>query len=181
MRMIRRTISTLLALQLLVSFGLCGAVCCASGNASPAAQASSREHSHGGHSANHESSPKPAAKKHCHTKSEPAQAEQAPEQEKDKDEHQVQANNAHHGHAKKPSAGFSAAAALQKACACGEANQPASELSQSNPSSNVKQAVIDCSPLRHCVEDALPPRLALRHSSRPHSPPDGGFQLSLRI
>ncbi len=176
-RTIRITIATLLAAQMFFTFGLCGAVCCASVNAVPAAQASSPEHSHGGHSANHESSSKPAAKKHCHIKSEPTQ----PEQAKDKDEHQVQANNAHHGHANKPSAGFSAATASQKACACDKANQPTFELSQSNPSSNVKQAVVDCSPLRHCVEDALPPRLALRHSFRPHSPPDSGFQLNLRI
>ncbi|MEO6726802.1 MAG: hypothetical protein ABIU20_01425 [Blastocatellia bacterium] len=160
-----------------ITFGLCAAVCCAGANTSPIARASSPEHSHGGHSVNHESSPKPAAKKHCHTESEPTQ----PEQAKEKDEHPVLANNSHHGHGQKQPASFSTAAASLKLCACGEANQPTIELSQSIISSNVKQAVIDCSPSRYCGEEALPPRLALRHAFRPHSPPDGGLKLNLRI
>lgn len=166
--MIRRTISTLLALQLLVSFGLCGGLCClASGDAS-AAKVEIRE------------SEEPAAEiSHC-----PLHARKAAET---KSQHLATATASHQK--AKASAALSRAGSNQRPktirnadCCLHRGSAPDAEPSQASTTlqSHKHFAVLQPAPWRESLIDQSPspspPKPGLIWS-QPHA----GFQLSLRI
>lgn len=169
--MIKRTISILLAVQLLVSFGLCGGLCCVKVSELSAPQVVQKN-------AEPEENLPP-----CHKK-------KAAEAAAAKQEHQAhsirQAHSDRRTHSAKQaqskSSGRIAASFLHRNCCAMKREAPDGEPLPSNvaPQSAKLIAVIETSSWLGGEIVFGPPKIPVQISTT-HSPPHTGFQLSLRI
>lgn len=154
---LKQTISIFLAVQLLVSFGLCGGLCCLKPAGTPASEAIAQTAETG------ESLPP------CHRK-------------KAAEERQRQTHSTHQLSTTKQHQVSKAALMLNRNCCAMKGEAPEGELLPSTVAPEVGKLVvtITASPWR-CDELAVGLFANPFQTSATHSPPHTGFQLSLRI
>lgn len=162
-RIIQKTLATLLAIQLFTAFGLCGAICCR--QAQPAL-AAGPSHSHASQTdshAHHRLAAEPAmAKGHCHS---------------------IAQKTAQH-HQSEKSSGQSIAIIPGQHCRCsvGSRESLMAPLNQADSSSQKGKQLAFADRPTWQYADQLPPSPSV--SPPPplsHAPPFGGYQLRLRI